>query len=94
MKEVFHIPICDTYAWSNSTIVIDWLNGNPRRFKAFVGNRVSHILYHIPPDQWNHVDGGDIPVDCASQGLLPFEFVSHDLWLTGPCWLLKDVRMA
>ena len=50
VKEVFHIPMCDTYAWSDSTIVIDWLNGNLRRFKTFVGNRVSHILDHIPPD--------------------------------------------
>ena len=91
VKEVFHIPMCDTYAWTDSTIVIDWLNGNPRRFKTFVGNRVSHILDHIPPDRWNHINGGDNPADCASRGLFPSELVSHDLWWTGPCWLQKDM---
>ena len=83
--------MCDTYAWSDSTIVIDWLNGNPRRFKTFVGNRVSHILDRILSDRWNHIDGGDNPADCASRGLFPFELVSHDLWWTGPCWLRKDM---
>ena len=37
VKEVFHISMCDAYAWSD-TIAIDWLYGNPRRFKTFVGN--------------------------------------------------------
>ena len=50
VKGVFNIPMCNTFAWCDSTIVIDWLNGNPRRFKTFVGNRISHIINHIPPD--------------------------------------------
>ena len=51
MKEVFNIPMCNTFTWCDSTIVIDWLNSNPRRFKTFVGNRISHIIDHIPPDR-------------------------------------------
>ena len=33
-KEVFGIPCVDTFAWTDSTIVLNWLVGNPRRFKA------------------------------------------------------------
>ena len=71
-------------------IVIDWINDNPRRSKTYVGNRISHIIDHIPPDRWNHINGEDNPADCASQGLFPSKHVSHDLWWTGPCWLQKD----
>lgn len=40
----FGLPLNCVYAWTDSTIVINWLVGNPRRFKTYVGNRVSHIL--------------------------------------------------
>ena len=91
MKGVFNIPMCNTFAWCDSTIVIDWLNGNPRRFKTFVGNRISHIINHIPPDRWNHVNGEDNPADCASRGLFPSEIISHEIWWAGPHWLQRDI---
>ena len=37
-----------SFCWTDSTIVLDWLVGNPRRFKVFVGNRVSDIIDSIP----------------------------------------------
>ncbi len=91
VKNVFRIPMCDTYAWSDSTIVIDWLNGNPRRLKIFVGNRVSHIIDLIPPDRWNHISGEDNPADCASRGLFPSELVKHQIWWNGPYWLRESM---
>lgn len=30
VKEVFHIPSTKVYAWTDSTIVLNWLVGNPR----------------------------------------------------------------
>ena len=38
VHDVFHIPLNSVYAWTDSTIVLNWLCGNPRRFKTFVGN--------------------------------------------------------
>ena len=81
------IPIEDVYAWTDSTIVINWLDGNPRRFKTYVGNRVSFIMDCLPPSRWNHVSGEQNPADCASRGLLPLELIDHDLWWNGPVWL-------
>ena len=40
VKEIYKIPITSIYAWTDSTIVLNWLNGSPRRFKTYVGNRV------------------------------------------------------
>ncbi len=90
IREVLDVPTQDLYAWTDSTIVLGWLAGNPRRFKTYVGNRVSHIIELIPPHHWNHVGGLENPADCASQGLLPSELISHQLWWSGPEWLRMD----
>ena len=81
------LPIESTFAWTDSTIVINWLDGNPRRFKTYVGNRISFILDRIPPHKWKHVPGDQNPADCASRGMFPHELMSHDLWWKGPDWL-------
>ena len=70
-----------------SLCALDWLDGSPRRFKTFVGNRVSTIMELIPPEKWNHVNGLDNPADCASRGLFPSELLQHKLWWDGPSWL-------
>ena len=51
VKQVFHLPVDKVYALTDSKIVLSWLVGNPRRFKTYVGNRVSHIVELIPPDR-------------------------------------------
>ena len=90
MKEVLDIPIDDIHAWTDSTIVLSWLEGSPRRFKTYVGNRVSRIIDVVPPNRWGHVMGQDNPADCASRGILPSQLVNHPLWWTGPDWLQLD----
>ena len=37
------IPPTNIYAWSDSQVVLGWLQGNPRRFKPFVGNRIAVV---------------------------------------------------
>ena len=90
VKEVLHLPLSAVFAWTDSTIVINWLSGNSRRFKTYVGNRVSHIVDLVPPDHWNHVNGVENPADCASREVLPSELIDHPLWLVGPEWLRLD----
>ena len=87
VKQVFNLPLSCVHAWTDSTIVLCWLVGNPRRFKTYVGNRVSRIMELIAPDRWNHVNGTENPADCASRGLFPSELSGHELWWNGPRWL-------
>ena len=86
-KEVFHLPLSSVHAWTDSTIVLNWLTGSTRRFKPYVSNRISHIVDLIPPNRWSHVKGIENPADCASRGILPVELVNHPLWWSGPDWL-------
>ena len=87
VKQVFDLSLNQVYAWTDSTIVLDWLVGDPRRFKTFVNNRVSHIVEMIGPKRWSHVSGRENPADCASRGLFPSELLQHSLWWNGPEWL-------
>lgn len=86
VKQVFDLSLNQVYAWTDSTIVLSWLVGDPRRFKTFVNNRVAHIVELIGPEHWNHVSGEENPADCASRGLFPTELLQHSLWWNGPKW--------
>lgn len=92
VSKVLGIPIDHIHAWTDSTIVLSWLEGNPRRFKTYVGNRVSRIIDVVPPTRWKHVTGMENPADCASRGVLPSQLVDHNLWWSGPEWLRLDAQ--
>ena len=84
--DALDIPKQNRFAWSDSSIVLSWLDGRPRDYKPYVSNRVAAILQELPPTAWRHVPTRDIPVDCASRGLMPKELLSHTLWWEGFRW--------
>ena len=90
VQRIFNIPHSDIYAWTDSTVVLGWLTGNPQRFKTYVGNRISSIVDHISPDRWRHVAGADNPADCASRGIFPLDLLDYRLWWHGLQWLRED----
>ena len=77
LSSVLDLPVSKAWAWTDSTIVLDWLSASPRRFKTFVGNRVSEILDITSPSQWRHVPTASNPADCASRGMSPSELSQH-----------------
>ena len=90
VKGILQIPEDDTYCWSDSSIVLSWLDGHPRDYKVFVTNRIHSILQATSPQTWRHVPTAQNPADCASRGLMPQELLDHSLWWDGPDWLLHD----
>ena len=88
-QKVLEVPTSNTYAWTDSTVVLSWVRGNPRQFKPFVGNRVAEIMDLIPPERWRHVPGVTNPADSTSRGPYPKELADYGLWWNGPSWLLQ-----
>jgi hypothetical protein len=79
--------IDDHYFWTDSTIVLSWLSGEPTQWKVFVANRVSEIQSQTDSDRWYHVKGEENPADIISRGLLPSQLRNSKLWFHGPRWL-------
>ena len=90
VQQVLTLPRCEVHAWTDSTVILGWLCGDPHRFKTFVGNRVTQIVESIPPSRWKHVSGPDNLADCESRGLFPLELLEHHLWWNGPAWLTQS----
>ena len=90
VKSILEIPDDHIFAWSDSSIVLSWLDGHPRDYKVFVTNRVSSILQVTSPQTWRHVPTSENPADCASRGLMPQDLLSHKLWWDGTDWLLHE----
>ena len=45
LKQVFCLPLYNVYAWTDSTIVLHWLIGNPKHFKPML---VTECYNHGP----------------------------------------------
>ncbi|XP_037818450.1 uncharacterized protein LOC119608194 [Lucilia sericata] len=75
------------FLWTDSTIVLAWLQKPPNRWKTFVENRVSSIIEKVGNKFWSHVDSKNNPADLASRGLTVSQLMNNDLWWHGPSWL-------
>ncbi|XP_036317530.1 uncharacterized protein LOC118732509, partial [Rhagoletis pomonella] len=78
------------YAWTDSTITLAWLQAHPSKWMTFIANRVADIQEVLPPECWNHVRSEHNPADCASRGIPPADLLNHQLWWTGPDFLLSS----
>ncbi|KAJ0169427.1 hypothetical protein K1T71_015014 [Dendrolimus kikuchii] len=90
VSQIMNVPKRNIYAWSDSTVVLAWIAGEPSRWTTFVSNRISEILTMLDKDQWRHVTTDQNPADCASRGLSTSELVKYKLWWHGPKWLQQD----
>ena len=87
VSDVLQIPAHNVFAWTDSSIALHWISGNPRKYKTFIGNRISEIVQNVPPKSWRHVRMEHNPADCLSRGVMPSELINHPLWWKGPPWL-------
>ncbi|XP_044597974.1 uncharacterized protein LOC123274434 [Cotesia glomerata] len=90
VKKSININIQRTVFWSDSTIVIHWINTPPHLLQTFVGNRISEIQSKTDSSTWRHVRSEDNPADAISRGQLPSEFLKNNNWKNGPYWLHRS----
>lgn len=91
VAEVLSISKSQLHAWTDSTIVLSWLNKHPSSWKTFIANRTSNILTHLDNDQWSHVKSHENPADISSRGMTPADLANSKLWFQGPVWLQDAV---
>ena len=86
-RQTLKIPIEDVYAYTDSTIVLAWLDGQTKRYCIYSANRIASTVNLLPTKCWRHVPTMQNPADAASRGLSALELKDHPLWWHGPPWL-------
>ncbi|XP_052751692.1 uncharacterized protein LOC113513303 [Galleria mellonella] len=85
------LSIDNVYLFTDSKIVLSWLNTDIFNLQAYVANRVKVITEKTVQFQWNYVNTKENPADLISRGIDPKELPSCSLWWDGPDFL-KDNR--
>ncbi|KRY84466.1 hypothetical protein T4D_6984 [Trichinella pseudospiralis] len=62
------LPFNRSTCWSDSTTALSWIQGDPRRWKPFVANRVQEILSLTDSSQWRYCPTTDNLADKLSRG--------------------------
>jgi len=81
VKEVF---------WTDSQVVLGYIQNDARRFHMFVANRVQQIRDSSCPSQWQYVRTEENPADEASRGVSPRNLIGNSHWLKGPPFLWEQ----
>ncbi|CAH2096233.1 unnamed protein product [Euphydryas editha] len=82
--------ISRVYCWTDSTIVLGWLQMLPCKLQPFVRNRVADILEKTDTCIWRHVPTSMNPADLISRGVNISTLHKLDLWWSGPEFLMED----
>ncbi|XP_030585762.1 uncharacterized protein LOC115780619 [Archocentrus centrarchus] len=86
LREELEIESLKEYFWTDSRVVLGYINNDARRFHVFVANRVQRIRQSTHPDQWNYVASEDNPADHSSRGLTAVQLKTSN-WFRGPDFL-------
>ncbi|GBN04679.1 hypothetical protein AVEN_31100-1 [Araneus ventricosus] len=82
------LEVSKAYFWTDSTIVLPWLEKECKDLKTFVANRISIIRTLTVAEQWNHVPSKQNPADLISRGMDPVKLQLCELWWS-PSFLLQ-----
>ncbi|XP_037928768.1 uncharacterized protein LOC119663185 [Teleopsis dalmanni] len=87
VKNCMQLTDTTTHLWTDSEIVLAWINSSAASYYAFVANRVTKILEISSKSQWRHVRSKDNPADILSRGIEASKLSSCHLWFYGPMFL-------
>ena len=90
VRKTLKVQEVEYKCWTDSTVALGWIQGDPSRWKPFVANRVLEIQDLTNPSNWSHCSGKDNPADLVSRGMFAEDLTTSQLWLNGPPWLSKS----
>ncbi|XP_011699812.1 PREDICTED: uncharacterized protein LOC105457069 [Wasmannia auropunctata] len=85
------INIDSKHYWTDSQIVIYWLQASNKKLPIFVAHRVGDIQESTSVNNWKHVGSKENPADLLSRGTNAKELVISQLWWGGPSWLHNEI---
>ncbi|XP_038117006.1 uncharacterized protein LOC119769172 [Culex quinquefasciatus] len=92
IKQALKIKISDSYFWTDSAVVLQWIQANPNTWKTYVANRVAEIQFYTRGCHWNHVPTKDNPADLVSRGMTVPNFLNCETWKNATSWICSNPR--
>lgn len=89
-QEIYQLQGVRVFLWTDSEIVLHWLQKRSDELKTFVGNRVQAIKRKAPTAEWRHVSTTYNPADLVSRGVSPNALINSNLWWYGPPFLKQN----
>lgn len=90
IQENFPITPDKIVFWTDSTIALKWIKGQPHKWNNWVSNRVIKIQDLTNISDWRYVPGELNPADIVSRGLWPTELHDNQWWFHGPDFLQRQ----
>ena len=90
VRNELEYPEMKEFFWTDSRVVLGYINNEAKRFHAYVADRVQQIRDLTDPNAWFYVATNNNPADEASRGLTTKQLVEGSLWLTGPEFLWRS----
>ena len=90
VRNELEYPEIQEFFWTDSRVVLGYINNEAKRFHVYVANRVQQIRDLTDPNSWFYVDTNSNPADEASRELTAKQLVEGSRWLTGPKFLWES----
>ena len=91
LKEI-DMKINDITYYTDSKVVLGYIQNSSRRFYVYVANRVQLIRRLSSPQQWRYIDTSQNPADLATRRLSAPDLTGSD-WITGPSFLRSQTNV-
>ena len=86
VRTALTIPLLDSTFWTDSKIVLAYIQNESRRFSLFVTNRVLKIKRSTSSESWRHIAGILNPADILTRPVTVHN-ININIWLKGPVFL-------
>ena len=90
IRNEMDITVSRSVFWTDSSVVLQYVHNEDKRFHTFVANRISVIHTASTPAQWRYVNSELNPADDVSRGLSAEGIMNSSRWFGGPRFLWQD----
>ena len=87
VKRELELQSIPCFFWTDSTIVLQSLGADSKKFSLFPRNRLQRILAHSKVYEWGYVSSKVNPADVLSRGTTAKAFLKDTVWFAGPQFL-------
>ena len=93
LQEELNYSNLKPYFWTDSKVVLGYINKDAKRFHTFVANRVQMIRSNTDTKEWRYIDTHNNPADHTSRGLSVEELMKSN-WFSGSAFLWERETLA